>query len=712
MSSRSPSRVLSARTPLYVASFALLAALPACGGDDDDATPPPPAPTTAIVDLDVALDAPESFYDFPFPSDLRLTAAGTPDLRGVPVSDRSSIIDGLVAVAGEHPGFPVVPVGYMRFDGALAPRAPGEVIAAQPTSPILLVDVDADSPERGALTPVVASTLPRDAYTPSGLLGVAARPGFVLHAGRTYAFVVTDALRDADGEPVAAAPAIAAIARGETPPGARGAALAVALAPVFETLGTIDVAPTRVITATVFTTGDVVAELAALSDDALARFDATIADLAVDPDDGASHPRYCELRGTVSFPQFQEGEAPFDTGGLFVRDASGGLVEQRRESVPITLSLPLGEMPEAGFPLTMYFHGSGGLSTASADRGTWRLETRRSNCPERSLGEWEGRTGCNTQGEGPAHIVARHGFAMASSALPVNPERVPGASEQEYLNFNNLGPGRDLFRQGVIEQRLFLEALLALRITPASVAACVGLSLPAGLGRYRFDGGHVYTQGQSMGGQYTNLFSAVEPRVLAALPTGAGGYWSQFILETPLFPNPGALIGTFLIGTSAPLTFLHPALQIYETAWEAVDPIVYIPRLARRPLPGHPVRDVYEPVGLGDSYFGTPTFDAIALAYGHEQAGEIVWPSMQDALALAGRDGLVAYPVTDNVMSETGTPFTGVVVQYEGDGIYDPHAIYTQLDAVKHQYGCFLATHLATGTARVLAPGAETDPCE
>jgi hypothetical protein len=355
-------------------------------------------------------------------------------------------------------------------------------------------------------------------------------------------------------------------------------------------------------------------------------------------------------------------------------------------------------MPDAGFPLVMYFHGSGGLSTASVDRGTWYRTTDPTACPDGVFGDpWDGFTGCNTKGEGPAHVVARHGLAMAGSALPVNPERLPGASETAYLNFNNLGSGRDLFRQGIIEQRLFLEALLALRIAPATVAACAGVSLPAGATDYRFDASHVYAQGQSMGGQYTNLFSAVEPLVLAAIPTGAGGYWSQFILETPLFPNPGALVGTFLIGTPATLTFLHPALQIYETAWEAVDPMVYMPRIARRPLPGHPVRSIYEPVGLGDSYFATNTYDAMALAYGHQEAGEVIWPSMQQALALAGHDGLA---------------YTGVVVQYEGDGIYDPHALYTQLPAVKHQYGCFLATHLATGTATVVAPGLETDPCE
>jgi len=701
---------LSAR--LALACSLSLFALASCG--DDDAPPAPPAagPTRAIVDTDVDLATAATFYDFPYPSDLRLTDRGTPDLRGVPVSSRSSIIEGLVAVAGEHPGFPVVPAGYFRFDAALAEHSPEDVIAAESTAALLLVDIDADSPDRGALFPVVAATLPVDPYSPSGMLAVAARPGIVLHPERTYAFVVTTALRDADGEPIAPAASIAALARGETPTGARGEAMRAAYSPLFETLIMLGIDAARVASATVLTTGDVVAELAALSDDVVARFDAPITGLVVDPDDGADHPRFCELRGTISVPQFQEGEAPFDTGGLFVRDAAGTLVEQRRESIPITVSIPKGTMPAAGFPLTLYFHGSGGLSTASVDRGTWHPETDPTRCPEGTLGEWEAVTGCNTQGEGPAHVLGRLGFGVASSALPVNPERVPGASETEYLNFNNLGPGRDLFRQGVIEQRLYLEALLALRIPAATVAACSGLALPPGATEYRFDGSHVYAQGQSMGGLYTNFFAAVEPLVLAALPTGAGGYWSQFILKTPLFPNPGPLIGTFLIGTNADLTFLHPSLQIYETAWEAADPVVYIPRIARRPLAGHPVRSIYEPVGLGDSYFSTDTYDAIALAYAHQQAGDIIWPSMQEALALADRDGVIGYPVEHNVMSEDGRAYTGVVVQYEGDGIYDPHALYTQLDAVKHQYGCFLATHFATGSARVIAPGGETDACD
>ena len=41
--------------------------------------------------------------------------------------------------------------------------------------------------------------------------------------------------------------------------------------------------------------------------------------------------------------------------------------------------------------------------------------------------------GPEQKGLGPAHVLAAHGFATVGSALPVNPERLPGAGETAYL---------------------------------------------------------------------------------------------------------------------------------------------------------------------------------------------------------------------------------------------------------------------------------------
>jgi hypothetical protein len=161
---------------------------------------------------------------------------------------------------------------------------------------------------------------------------------------------------------------------------------------------------------------------------------------------------------------------------------------------------------------------------------------------------------------------------------------------------------------------------------------------------------------------------------------------------------------TLLLGTQAKLTHLHPVLAIGAGALEPADPIVYMPRVARRPLDGHPARPIYEPVGQGDSYFPTTIYDAVALAYGHEEAGDVVWPEMQDALALDGKDGIITLPATNNLTSDAGAAYTGVVEQFVADGDYDPHAIYSHRDDVKRQYACFMDTFVRTGKATVVAP--------
>ena len=670
-------------------AFLLTAALAACGGDPD-----PEVGSTVFFDLDGDIALPETFFDFPFPSDLRLKADGTADVTGFPNPKDIEIVADLTRLAGEHPGFPVMPVAYFRFTEPLAPRSEQDVIAAEAGAPVMLVDVDPDSPERGRLFPAVALTLIVDDYMPGYGLAVAPRPGIVLTGARTYAVVVMRSLMDAEGQPLAVHAALAALAAGEVPEGARGAAAADLYSSLWTTIGQLGVDPSEVAAATVFTTGDVVQELFDLTEGVKGQHQVTIDGLALDPDDGADHPRYCELVATVSYPRFQRGDPPYNAEGLFEIGEDGLPIKQADEVAPVVLTIPKGPMPENGYPLMIYFHGSGGLHSQVVDRG-----------PVTEL------DGMPAIGEGPAHVVAEHGIAAAGSALPVNPERVPGASDIAYLNFSNLAAFRDTFRQGVIEQRLFIEALRTLEIDPGLLAACNGPSLPAGATHYRFDPDQLTALGQSMGGMYTNLIGAVEPRIRAAVPTGAGGFWNFFILETTLIPGTRDLLG-IILGTPAPdLTFMHPGMHLILMAWEPSEPVVYMPRLARRPLAGHPVRSIYQPVGKDDEFFPIVIYDAVTLAYGHEQAGEPVWPSMQDALALDGHDGIIDYPVTDNLRSSDDTPYTGVVVQYEGDEFQDPHVIFVQLEEVRYQYGCFLTTFLERGLATVPAPAPLGTPC-
>jgi len=702
-------RLSRALVPALLACPVLLAGAPGCSSGS---AAPSASGTVVLFDASADLESPDHFFDFPWPSDLRLTPSGAPDLAGIANPTTSQVFAGLRAIAEQRAGFPVLPVAWFRFTGDLASRAPTDVIAADPSSPVLLVDVDPASKTPGKLVPTIAETLAADDYVPDGVLAVAPRPGFVLEPKHQYAFVVMTSADDASGAPLGIAPSFAhALASGDAADPV--AKLMAVLPPALHAAG---VDPAQVAAATVFTTGDVVADLADLSSKVLQKYagDVAVTGVAVDQHVLDTNDRFCELQAQITYPQFQTGMPPYDTGGLFAIGPDGVPVKQRDEVAPVTITLPKQLMPAGGYPLIVFFHGTGGVSTAIADRGTWRPEKDTSQCPlGQALDSWNGVTGCNTPGQGPGWVVAARGFAMAASALPVNPQRWPAGQNSnlpEYININNVAATRDIFRQGVLEQRLFFEALSKLTIDPSVVAACSGLSLPAGETAYHFRADPLLAQGQSMGAMYANMIGAVEPRIKAVVPTGAGGYWSYFILQTQFFPNVKGDLGV-LLGLRGDFSHLHPAMHVTQIALEPVDPIAFMPRLGREPLPGHPVRPVYEPHGQGDSYFPTDVQDAVALAYGNEEAGSVVWPTMQDALKLEGLGGIVPYPVKNDLTSATGAKYTGVVVQYQGDGVYDPHAIYSQLDAVKYQYGCFFQSFLATGVATVPPPADYSVPC-
>lgn len=673
-----PSRIVSAarvRAGAGLASFALgFATLVAAAACADDA---PPADTIAFE-----LDGGDEFFAMPFPSDLRLTADGRIDLSLFPNKRNLPIVRDLLSSAAEHAGFPVMPIAWFRFTGIVPEHAADRVIAADPASAALLVDIDPASDERGALYPLVAQTLPSDPFAGDGLVAIAPRPGAVLRAGTRYAFV----LREAFAPGVSAPPAFAELVRGG------GDAKVKALyAPLWETLDELGVADDDLLVATVFTTGDEIAIMRARSEAVRAAHDVTIDGLAIDTEHGVNHPDVCVLAGTVTMPQFQKGEAPYATEGRFELDANGAPIVQGTLTVPLRITIPKGEMPASGWPLWQYVHGSGGTSFDLVDEG---FNTTPESGP--------------VAGEGPGVVVGRRGIAAASAAMPVNPERLVNADAQAYLNFNNLAAMPYTFQQGVFEQRLLLDALLDLRITPALLAGC-GATLPASTDG-RFDPATVTLGGHSMGGMYTNMIGAVEPRFGALTPFGAGGFWNMMILDTDVIENGRPLLAGILGIDGDTLTFMHPVLGLLGIGWEVAEPGASMARLAQRPLAGLPERHVYQPIGQGDRYFPETVLDAAALAYGNHEAGDKIWPGTQDALATQGLDGMLAYPVREN-RANPGKRTTSVVVQYADGGIADGHQIYRQLPAVRYQYSCFLATYLRDGAPTVPAPADEAAAC-
>lgn len=678
-----------------------MAVLSGCGGDDGDAggvDPSPVAGTSARLDLDADLAVAESFYDIPYPSDLRLDAGGRASHVGFPAPPGHTLLASVRALADERRVWPTTPFAFFRFDAPLGERRADDWIAASADGPVLLLGIEAGSADYARLHPTVASTPAADSYVPEHLLSVAVPPGVVLEPDSTYAFVVLRTLRDGAGELLGVPESFARLRAGRVPSGALGTRAAEIYAPLWPALRDAGVDVADVAAATVFSTGDEVADLEALSDAVRAAHPVAIENVRVDADDGAEHERFCELHAEVRMPIFQRGVPNYSTEGRFQYDAGGMPIVQREELVPIAITLPRTPMPASGFPLVLYFHGTSGTFDQVVDRGAIVAPG-----------------GEPTKGEGPAHVLAARGLAAVGAALPLNADRYRGPlglSARSYLNLSNLAAYPDTFRQMSIEQRLLVDALSRLEIPPEVAASC-GLDPPAPpADSYGVRTDRIFALGQSLGGQIANMVGALDPRVAGVVPTGSGGHWSLTILTAEFAPGVDARpLVALILGVPALRDHLHPALQLIQSTFEAAEPLVYAARLARNPLPGHPARSIYQPIGIDDPGFPNPIYAAMALASGTQQAGDELHDSLPRALALAGLDGALEYPVSGNRRSADGAPYTAVVVQYDGDGIVSSHSIFAQLDAVKYQYGCFLRSLADGGPGTVAAPMSLSAAC-
>src|SRR5688572_13259396 len=109
----------------------------------------------------VAFDLAGDFWDFPWPSDLRLRDDGMPDLAAFPNPRDLPVVEQLLVTAKQRAGFPVMPIAWFRFTGEPPVHVIDDVMI---DGPALLVDL-----ERGTRHPVVAQTLVEDAFTGEGL---------------------------------------------------------------------------------------------------------------------------------------------------------------------------------------------------------------------------------------------------------------------------------------------------------------------------------------------------------------------------------------------------------------------------------------------------------------------------------------------------------------------------------------------------------------
>jgi hypothetical protein len=556
-------------------------------------------------------------------------------------------------------------------------RWPDDPLATvDPGSPLLLIELVSNGSRTGRLIPFRWRYLTEEGpYNHPDTLRVVPDWGFALEPNTRYVFAIRT------GSGVDRSPVMKLLLAGCKPPGPLGArALAVVSDALIE-LDRLGFGSEQWAYLQVFTTDDPIQPTASVIADTLSHI--SVPEL-MDVEEVSDDQDSCRLKGLIPLPQYQAGNPPFlFGGGQWVFDENGDLEPQGEEElVPFSLILPKGEMPASGWPLVVVVLGTG-------QTHEWFLES----------------DAVSLMG------IGTRGFAGAAKANPLHPDRgMPGGGWLTY-NYPHPVAFRDNLRQSVIEQALFLRALLEASFDQT---LCPGSDASAASdGRIRFDDDRVGASGQSLGSLILHNWAAVEPLLGAIAPTGAGAYIPIW-LANPETANDPVRAAVWIIRlllrlpSDSELDPLGPTSFIGQMALETVDPVGMSSHVVRNPLPGIGAKHWYYPAGYHDSFFQADGIKSLVGPVGAELAGTPVHDSLVDLADRLDRHA-PSYPVDLNVSTPDG-PRTSVVVQFLADG-YNGHGVVYREPGAQHQFGCFFQTYFETGIPEVPAPGDSLDPC-
>jgi len=585
------------RRAVLVASVLEVLVLSGCGESAG-----PPASVFVVPDTLTALSE-ETFFDHPWPSDLRLEN-GAPRLIGYYNPKAVPILAQYIeAMDGKLDGFSPEAAGFLRFslplDEATLPADPKAGLDA--SASVQLIDVDPTSPEHGQRK--LVSLYFREAagvYWLPNTLAFQPTLGFPLRPKTQYALVVTDAVRAADGSEVGLSPDLSEVlglgGRADRTAPARQT-FAAAIAEV-EKAG---VARENIVHFTAFTTGDPTAELFQVADDVAESVPAP----TVDPNTWqhtATKPTYDTYTGMYGpSPNYQAGKLPFsvygDGGELSFENGKPKVVDlfnlRFSLSVPKQGTCP---MPADGYPIALYAHGTGGDFESYIQDGTARELSQR--------------------------CIASMGVdQIFHGTRPGAPPPEGGTSSVEVLFFNFENPiaARSNPRQGAIDEvqraRLFTETQMTL---PPGLSA-TGAPI-------KFDPQKVLYFGHSQGGLSGPLFLAASNSTRGGVLSGSSAVFGIALLEKSK-PDPSvkSLVATVFLNLASDeageLNLFHPAISLAQSIVDVTDTLHYARFLSTSPRPGFAAKSIYmtegiNPDGIGDSYAPPHGIEAHGIAMG------------------------------------------------------------------------------------------------
>lgn len=612
------------------------------------------------------------FYRLPFPNDARINADGTLHLDDFPRPGPSALLGiDLVdlyadALAADFAGFSAVANVTFRFSKELDFGSIGDNGAN-----VHFVDITDPldggfGADRGRAFSYSTGT---GLYACQHTFQVAANRHEPLLPGHKYAVYLTSAIRSTAGEQPQLEDDLAALL-GDTEPSDPTLARAWnAYANFRAYMAGEGMTAADLAAVTVFTVQDTTGPMLALAQATEAGPLPTLSDLTVcdgttpSPCEiagdagrvcGDSSGNFTEIHGRMTIPNFQQGTLPYEfpaDGGGIEFDGGGVPVQAGTLEVCFALTVPKAAMPGGGYPLVVHAHGTGGSFKAAVTNGI-------------------------------ASALAGAAVPMATltfDGVGHGERRGSSTRDPDGLVFNVVNPraARDNHLQGGVD---VVQALRVAQVAPFTVGAV----------DVDFDPARTYYFGHSQGSNVGILGIGATDAAAAVIFSGAGSYLTDGIL-TKTSPVDAADALGFIVGES--LGRSHPVMTLWQTYFDAIDPVNHDPLIVARPPAGIASKHVYMSWGQGDTYSPVETMNITARA----MRLQLALPSVAMISSLSE----VARPVSLNRTGGDGQARTAAVFQYVPAAGDDGHFVSTDSAAAIADWLAFLVSHAQTGTPSV-----------
>jgi hypothetical protein len=624
----------------------------------------------------------DDFFSVPLPSDTRIQEDGSlgltdwdraysPRLLRLWLDAANDLLEGWGLVSGIFVHF------TQPIDASTLPETVESTTAVEDGWPsVFLIDVDPDSSTQGELLPIDCKyTEAEGSYHDSNLLGCISPFGVVRRPNTRYAFVVTTGVKGAAGEDLTTDQAMAKLLSGEDVEGKNGTIAAAPYVEASDFLAGEGIAAAEISSMTLFTTGDPAARLVRLND-----WFRELPEPEIDQDSLTfveEFDDYVVLHGTYQVPIIQAGDRPYSSppDGKVVFDAAGDPVQQTTETVPFLITLPKTPMPDGGWPILLYMHGSGGEMQELVDRGA-RPEI---DTPA-------------PHGTGPGGVVAPYGIAGFAAEFGFHgtrfdPPDTTGLKLYDLLN--NPRATVDNFLVSANEVALHARLLKGLTIDPAVANGLVDAGNDAD-GRVRFNADSFTAMGQSMGSTIGLPALTISQEIDAGILSGSGATLIEVALKATKPLNLKPLLEQILgYRSDEAMDRYDPLLSALQQVWDYVDPAVHARYAIHELHPNTPAKHILQHSGVEDGYFSIQSRTALSAALGIDFAEPVEEPRVLEIMSIAApeHDQAVSLPASANIDAS----HTGVVAMYP-PSVLDGHNVAYQRDDAKAQYACFAKT--------------------